>query len=60
MDLCAALGMPGRFEEGPSREPRLYKLSFVPSSCSEHKFTNVRMGSGSGGWLQAVAERTLL
>lgn len=60
MDLCAALGMPGRFEEGPSREPRLYKLSFVPSSCSEHKFTNVRTGSGSGGWLQAVAERTLL
>lgn len=46
--LCMAGGMLGRFEEGPSLEPRLYKLSFVLSCCSKQKFTNVRTGSRAG------------
>lgn len=53
--LCTAGGMLGRFEKGPSLEPRLYKLSFVLSCCSKQKFTNVRTGSraGAGKWRPA-------
>lgn len=55
MDLCTAGGTLGRLEKGPSLEPRLYKLSFVPSRCSNQKFTNVRTGSRAGvmKWRQA-------
>lgn len=53
--LCTAGGTPGRFEQGPSPEPRLYKFSFVLSPCSKQKFTNVRTGSraGVGKWRPA-------